>query len=42
MLAAGPREEKLGIKASSTCPVRFDDVRVPADALLEASLLSSH
>ena len=33
-LSIGVREEKLGIKASSTCPVRFDEVRVPADAVL--------
>jgi len=33
-LSLGPREEKLGIKASSTCPVLLDDVRVPASAVL--------
>jgi len=30
----GPREDKLGIRASSTCPVRLEDVRVPAAAVL--------
>lgn len=33
-LSLGPREEKLGIKASSTCPVRLDGVRVPAGSVL--------
>ena len=33
-LEVGPREDKLGIKASSTCPVRLDNVRVPASAVL--------
>ena len=33
-LSLGPREDKLGIKASSTCPVRLDGVRVPASAIL--------
>lgn len=28
------KEKKLGIKASSTCVVQFDDVEVPRDALL--------
>jgi alkylation response protein AidB-like acyl-CoA dehydrogenase len=30
-LVIGPNEEKLGIRASSTCEVRLDDVRVPVD-----------
>ena len=33
-LSLGPREEKLGIKASSTCPVLLEDVRVPSSAVL--------
>ncbi|MEV5376759.1 acyl-CoA dehydrogenase family protein [Streptomyces nondiastaticus] len=33
-LAVGPNEEKLGIRASSTCEVRFDGVRVPRDHML--------
>jgi len=33
-LSVGPREDKLGIRASSTCPVRLEDVRVPAAAVL--------
>jgi len=33
-LSIGPPEDKLGIRASSTCPVRFDDVRVPASSVL--------
>jgi len=33
-LSVGPREDKLGIRASSTCPVRLEDVRVPAAAIL--------
>ena len=33
-LTIGPREEKLGIKASSTCPVRLEGVRVPSSAVL--------
>jgi len=33
-LSVGPREDKLGIKASSTCPVRLDGVRVPPSAVL--------
>jgi len=27
-------EDKLGIRASSTCPVHFDEVRVPKSAIL--------
>lgn len=30
----GPNEAKLGIRASSTCEVRFDGVRVPRDHIL--------
>jgi len=27
-LSVGPHEDKLGIRASSTCPVHFDQVKV--------------
>jgi alkylation response protein AidB-like acyl-CoA dehydrogenase len=30
----GPAEKKLGIRASDTCPITFDDCRIGADALL--------
>ncbi len=33
-LTVGPEEHKLGIRGSSTCPLSFEDVRVPADNLL--------
>jgi alkylation response protein AidB-like acyl-CoA dehydrogenase len=33
-LTVGPEEHKLGIRGSSTCPLSFDDVKVPADNLL--------
>ena len=33
-LSLGPPEDKLGIRASSTCPVRLDGVRVPPSAVL--------
>jgi len=33
-LSLGPAEDKLGIRASSTCPLRLDGVRVPASAVL--------
>jgi len=33
-LTVGRREDKLGIKASSTCPVRLENVRVPAHDIL--------
>mmetsp|Transcript_26371 Transcript_26371/g.82128 ORF Transcript_26371/g.82128 Transcript_26371/m.82128 type:complete len:213 (-) Transcript_26371:1186-1824(-) len=33
-LEIGPKEDKLGIKASSTCPVIFTDVKVPAENVL--------
>lgn len=36
-LSVGPEEDKLGIRASSTVTVRFDDVRVPRDHLLGAA-----
>lgn len=28
------KEQKLGIRASSTCTVNFDDVKVPAENLI--------
>ncbi|RMF85131.1 MAG: acyl-CoA dehydrogenase, partial [Nitrospirae bacterium] len=33
-LTVGPEEKKMGVKGSSTCPVSFADVRVPAENLL--------
>jgi hypothetical protein len=33
-LSLGTKEDKLGIRASSTCPVHFDNVKVPADCVL--------
>ncbi|MGW7274588.1 acyl-CoA dehydrogenase family protein [Streptomyces sp. NPDC054864] len=33
-LEVGPNEPKLGIRASSTCQVQFDGVRVPRDHIL--------
>lgn len=33
-LSIGKKEDKLGIKASSTCMVHFDDVKVPASQIL--------
>eukprot|EP00039_Didymoeca_costata_P019815 m.339051 g.339051 ORF g.339051 m.339051 type:complete len:415 (+) comp18644_c0_seq1:225-1469(+) len=33
-LEVGPHEDKLGIRASSTCPVRFSDVKVPKENVL--------
>lgn len=30
----GPREDKLGIRASSTCPLTFENVRVPKENVL--------
>ncbi|CAD5228372.1 unnamed protein product [Bursaphelenchus okinawaensis] len=33
-LSVGRPEDKLGIRASSTCPVNFDNVRVPKSAIL--------
>jgi len=33
-LSLGKKEDKLGIRASSTCPVNFDNVKVPASSVL--------
>ena len=33
-LEVGPKEDKLGIRASATCPVVLSDVRVPASHVL--------
>jgi len=33
-LTIGKKEDKLGIRASGTCPLTFEDVRVPADHIL--------
>lgn len=33
-LSIGPKEEKLGIRASSTCPVVLEDVRVPRSSVV--------
>lgn len=33
-LSIGKKEDKLGIRASSTCPVHLDNVKVPADNML--------
>ena len=33
-LTIGKPEDKLGLKASSTCPLVFEDVKVPAQNLL--------
>jgi len=33
-LSVGKKEDKLGIRASSTCTVHFDNVRVPASSIL--------
>ncbi|XP_033756843.1 short/branched chain specific acyl-CoA dehydrogenase, mitochondrial-like [Pecten maximus] len=33
-LSIGKKEDKLGIRASSTCPVHFDNVKVPASSVL--------
>ncbi len=33
-LTVGPEEKKMGLKASSTCPLMFEDVKVPAENLL--------
>jgi alkylation response protein AidB-like acyl-CoA dehydrogenase len=30
----GPEEHKMGIRGSSTCPLAFDDARIPAENLL--------
>lgn len=34
LTSSGPPEKKMGIKASNTAEVYFDNVRVPADCLL--------
>jgi len=33
-ISIGPSEKKMGLKASSTCPIQFDHVRVDADHVL--------
>eukprot|EP01134_Creolimax_fragrantissima_P008515 CFRG8515T1 len=33
-LSVGKKERKLGIRASSTCPVTFEDVRIPKENIL--------
>jgi len=33
-LTVARHEDKLGIRASSTCPVHFDEVRVPKSSIL--------
>jgi short/branched chain acyl-CoA dehydrogenase len=33
-LSIGKKEDKIGIRASSTCPVDFNDVKVPADHIV--------
>lgn len=33
-LTVGPRIDKMSMRASSTCPVRFEDVAVPENAIL--------
>ena len=33
-LTIGKKEDKLGIRASGTCPLTFEDVRVPSDHIL--------
>ena len=33
-LTIGKKEDKLGIRASSTCPVHFENVRVPETSIL--------
>lgn len=33
-ITVGKKENKLGIRASSTCPIFFDHVRVPKDMVL--------
>ena len=33
-LTVGKKEDKLGLRASSTCPVTFEDVRIPVDHVL--------
>lgn len=33
-ITVGPPESKLGLRASSTCPVHFDNAKVPASSIL--------
>ena len=33
-LEVGPAEDKLGIRASATCPLTFNDLRVPATQIM--------
>ena len=33
-MSIGKKEDKLGIRASSTCAVHFDNVQVPASNIL--------
>jgi alkylation response protein AidB-like acyl-CoA dehydrogenase len=33
-LSLGKKEDKLGIKASSTCSVIFEDVHIPKESML--------
>ncbi|CAN0424104.1 unnamed protein product, partial [Hapterophycus canaliculatus] len=33
-ITVGPKEDKLGIRASSTCPVTFSGCEVPATNVL--------
>lgn len=35
-VSSGPKEDKMGIRASSTSTMRFDNVRIPAENLLGA------
>jgi acyl-CoA dehydrogenase family protein 9 len=35
-VSSGPKEDKMGIRASATCSVRFDGVRIPAENVLGA------
>lgn len=35
-VSSGPKEDKMGIRASATCSVRFDAVRVPPENVLGA------
>lgn len=33
-VSSGPKEDKMGIRASATCTIRFDEVRVPSENVL--------
>ena len=33
-IQVGKKEQKLGIRASSTCPLTFDNVKVPVENIL--------